>query len=467
MKKNKLLINASIYGLLSVTSRLTAVITAPITTKVFTVEEYGIMDVLTTVISMLALFIALNLNSGVFRLYYEKSENDRKKLLSSSLLFYLAISGAVTVAILLNTQFISTFLFKTNIYYSLLMFAFIRFPFVLAYQQFLSLLRILHNARSYAFFSVTMTITSLGLVVALYITNQLTLFNLILLQSIIQIILTIILFAFVRGHYLFKWDKRSFKEITNYSLPLFPSVIINFFILSSLPILITQFATQFDTGIYSLARKMAIIFGSLLTAFRMAVDPMLMQVISTRDKPTFINISREAFNFYHLFLFPFIIFIYLTPTIFDVFIDDKFAPAISIINILAITLYLAGLNNIMAIGIAYTKRTKYISYAQTYAFILFVILAYPLISNFGARGAVYIVLISVIVQNIFIYIYSNKLLKVGFDIYRVALTTLIMFGLSFVTNIYFQIIAVFLCGIYFLIHLRRNRFLRYINDSIP
>lgn len=463
---NKFLSNSLIYGGLSVLSRFTGIITAPILTSILTVAEFGTIDVLGTSLAILILLVSLNLNSGLFRIYHEKEEHEKKTLLTSVLVFYLVIGFILTAIVILFADFFCLLIFENLEYKSLVLFYAFRLPFQMAFQQFISLLRIKHNAKLFAIFTFSSSFFQVLIVVVLYYLQAVNLYNLTLYQTLVYILLTVLLGLVVIRDYAFKIDFPLIKEVMDYSLPQIPSVAINFVILSFMPILLTKLASLYDTGIYSIANKLGSLYGISVYAFRMAYDPMIMEIMSKKSLDRFKYISKLSFDFYLVFLYPMLIFVYYFPYVFNYLIDEKFNPSLDVFHILCFAVFLSGVSNIIGIGINYSKKTKYISYAQTIVLVVFLIMAYPLVAYFGFTGAVYLYFTSVLVQNMSMYIFSKNLLNIEFDLKKFIALSLVTFGLLTIKILWIQIIVTILAGVYTVFYLKHNAFLQELKQEL-
>src|SRR5437588_6133790 len=73
-----------IYGLSGVISRFVSFFLVPIYTRIFSPEDYGVMTLVSSTISVVAIFVGLGLDSAVHRWYWE-TENltERKRSIAS------------------------------------------------------------------------------------------------------------------------------------------------------------------------------------------------------------------------------------------------------------------------------------------------------------------------------------------------------------------------------------------------
>ncbi len=68
------------YGLGTALRRFFALFTAPIMTRVFTPDDYGVMGLITSTIAFASLILTFGINGGIFRHYYEVNKKEKKVL---------------------------------------------------------------------------------------------------------------------------------------------------------------------------------------------------------------------------------------------------------------------------------------------------------------------------------------------------------------------------------------------------
>ncbi len=453
-----------VYGGLSVLSRCSALLTAPLLTTILTVGEYGIVDTLNATIAIASLLVGLNLDSGVFRLYYEKDEHQRGALLTTTLLLYVSASGLLAVFVFIGKESVSQWIFGDSQFASLVALSIIRFPFLLAFQQGCSLLRMLGKPYAFSAFNLALTLGNVCVVVALYLTDGLQIAPLIGWFSALQVVITFALMVYVRSYYHGRFSTPLLRELLHYALPQMPSLLINFLIMGSMPFLITRLSSTHDTGLFSLAQRLAQLFGILVFAFRTAYDPLMMRLMAEQPLETFRDASRESFRFYCTLLAPLALFVSIVPIAFPYIIHEKFSQALLILPLLTLANFLMGLQNILGLGIAYSKRTKYLSYAQGWAAGLFFLLAYPLIGNYGFQGAALLVLMATSMQVLAVLFYSQRLLSIPYPMIGATLAVALTLSTFFLPPI-FQWTAVLLIGGFAIKEWRHNRFWLQITNA--
>lgn len=453
-----------IYGGLAVASRFAAVFTAPIVAAAFSVEDYGILDVITTTVSMFATLSALNLVSGIYRLYFEKEGVARKSLTSTGLIFFLSLSSGLCLVLILLSPVLSDSMFDSTLYTSFLVLSLLRLPGIQLFQLCISILRLKRQSQLYAVVNLSDLFLNIIYVVGLYYLNEISLWNIIAGQLAIQWMTALVSFWFTRKEFNFQWNRDLFREIASYALPQFPSVVINFIMLNSLPIMLTIFATTFDNGIFALGKKMALVIGMLITAFRMAYGPITMKFISNQTPVEVNNFANRSIKLFSLLLVPYYLYCTIAPYVFPVLFEDRFNQSMDILEYLALAFFITGLFNLVAIGINHTKKTKYVSYAQLVAFVVFILLVYPLLNIYGYLGAAILMVLSSIAQLVSTYVFNKRVTGLDVRFVTTLLLAIIVTAISLTEIVLLQLItlALLLAYAYYMIKVRQVA--RYLNN---
>ena len=104
-KYKKLLGNSVIFAIGNLGSKIMQFIMVPIYSYTLTTSEFGKVDMLTAVISLLSPIVCLDIFDGVFRFALDHTSN-KKKLFSTGINFTLLIS----ILILILSYFLNTFI---------------------------------------------------------------------------------------------------------------------------------------------------------------------------------------------------------------------------------------------------------------------------------------------------------------------------------------------------------------------
>lgn len=88
------------YGLLSLLSKIVGLLLFPIFARIFSVEDYGLLDIFTVFLTLISLALDLGLTNALGR-YYDSIIIGDNKLLFSTLFYFILLSNIVFILIVL------------------------------------------------------------------------------------------------------------------------------------------------------------------------------------------------------------------------------------------------------------------------------------------------------------------------------------------------------------------------------
>lgn len=364
MKSRSLVTQIAGYGLVPIFARMCGVITAPLLTQSLSVSDYGVIDLLGSVVAAIALLIAINAISGFFREFYECDEKSQRRLFSSVFWFYLFISSLVLILVLVFHGFFARVVLEDLSLRFLLLLALFKLPFVLIQEIAFALLRIKKEVFLYASLSVLLAFVNVLAVVVLFYSNLLDVENLLISQLVLAFVATVVVVYCIKSSILFHFDWSMFSLVMRYSIPQFPSVVINFLLIGAMPIIISKLIGIEAVGIYGIANKIAAIFFILPQTMRMALQPLYMESMALGEESVqeFIKSAHLLYLSLGAALLIFVSFI--SPFLFSMFIDSSFHEAMSVVWLICCANFVFGFNNYITANISYNKKTKYISFSQ-------------------------------------------------------------------------------------------------------
>jgi O-antigen/teichoic acid export membrane protein len=113
-----------IYGISSSIARFIGIFLLPIYTRIFTPEENGVIDLISTVVAVISIFGMAQLESAVSRYYYAaKTDSQRSECISTAFWGVLGLSLLWALLTALSAKYISLTLFRTPRYSNIIMVA--------------------------------------------------------------------------------------------------------------------------------------------------------------------------------------------------------------------------------------------------------------------------------------------------------------------------------------------------------
>lgn len=384
-------------------------ITTPIFTRLLSSAEYGQYSVFNSWLSIVTIFVTLNLNLGVYMQGLVKFGEEKNKYSSSLQGLCLTLVSIWTVIYLLFHDFWNGFFTLTTV-------------------QMLAMLIMIWTTAAFGFWSgeqrveqryrglvaVTVIVSVakpvIGIIFVLHAEDKVT--ARILGLALVEIIAyTGMFFKQMRQGKCF-FSRRFWKYALMFNLPLIPHYLSMSVLSSADRIMISRMVGDAEAGIYNLAYSVSLIMTMFNTALLRTIEPWLYKKIKAKrlDRiagiayPTFIVIA--AVN---------IILIAFAPEVVAIFAPRSYYDAIWVIPPVAMSVYFTYAYSFFATIEFYYEKTGYVAAASTIGALLNVVLNALFIPIFGYYAAGYTTLFCYILYALFHYLFSRKICKDYFD----------------------------------------------------
>lgn len=270
MNKFKLFIsNFVVYGLGGIISKIIPLIMVPIVTRIMPDASYfGISDLSNTVVQFGSAFAVMGMYDAMFRMFFEKDEEDYKKTVcSTALVFTLFTSCVIFILMLLGRNLIARYFFSDPQYANVVYLSAIA-TLVGATNSIISAPTRMQNKRKV--FLVTNTLgpvlsyaVSIPLLLAGYYVIALP------LAAVISVVTKEVAFGIMNRQWfsLRRWDYRLLKQLLVIAVPLLPNFLIYWVFNSCDKVMITNMIGIGAAGIYSVGSKLGQCSQLIYTAF--------------------------------------------------------------------------------------------------------------------------------------------------------------------------------------------------------
>jgi len=380
-------------------------ISVPVFTRLLTPDEYGILAIFTSIISISTILLGLNFHGAVNRYYHEK---DKKfgEFISSNILFLFFFN---IISFYLINNFKREISALINIDVDVFIIAIIVAIFNIPIRMFLSYLQTSKQSDKYSFLSVSKSVLILFIsIVWVYLLSEQRYFGKIYGNLVVSVIIFIIAVI-----YFIKLGKPKFKfKYVKYSLifgiPLIPHALSGFILSYFDRIAINQLTGSLDTGLYSFAYNIGMIMNIVVMAMNKARLPMFYDYLKKAQYEKINNLTIKFTNYIFLASIGLILF---SKEIVLILADESYYSSLEIVPIIIFSYVFVSFYNLYASYSFYEKKTGLISIATLIAGFINIGLNYWLIPEFGYIAAAYTTLISYILLFGFHYINTKLFLN--------------------------------------------------------
>ena len=418
--------NTAIVSIGKICTQLITFLLLPVYTAVLSNEEYGVVDLLNTLTSLLLPIVTLQIEQGIFRYLIDCRENNEKqiKLITTIIRFMIIQSIACIVIFLCVSPFIHNE-YKYFLMANLLMGIFS--------SLLLQICRGLGDNATYAIGSFITGAFTVVLNVIFIVAFRWGAYGMLGATAISNFICAVYIFLKRKIYKYIKpkqFDKTILKEIIKYSVPLIPNMISWWIVSASDRTIISAVIGIAQNGIYSAANKFSGVFTTLYSVFNLTWTESASININSEDRDEFFSkILDFVIRFFGCLCLGTIA---VMPFAFNILINEKFAEAYYQIPILI----LGSVFNILVsfVGSIYVakKLTKEIAKTSIISAVINIFVNIALIKSIGLYAASISTVIAYALMFIYRWIDVKKYVK--FNVNKILMFALtIMYGITIFT----------------------------------
>ena len=401
-REGALVKNTVILTIGKVCTQMVSFFLLPIYTAILTTEEYGVVDLLNTLVSLLLPIITLQIEQSLFRFLIDNRNNfkEKRKIISTVLIsvtfqsiIYLVLF--LTVSSLINNNY--KYFLATNVIASI-------FSSIM-----LQISRGLGDNKKYAIGSFLTAFFTIIFNVLFIVVLKFGAYGMLSASLLSNVICVIYLFFANKVYKYLKinmYKKDLLKKLLKYSIPLVPNSLSWWIFDASDRLIVSLILGVGMNGILAAAHKFSAVYITIYNIFNLAWTESAAIHINDSDKEEFFNnVINTVLKLFTTISFGIIA---IMPFIFNYLINEKFGEAYNQIPILMIaSIFNVTLGLLTVIYIA-KKDTKTIARTSIISAIINIIIHLSLIKFIGLYAASVSTLVAYFLVSIQRYIDINK-----------------------------------------------------------
>lgn len=407
--------DTGIYGISGLLSKGIAIFLVPVYTKILTPNDYGIIDVVAVIYSIVAVTVPLEISQAVARFLADERNNILHVRKVSSIGFFLTLFSFLVFGI-------SSFLFRDRL--TILVFEDIKytnlFNVVILNMFFTGLFYFVQNQLrwtlkpvKYAITSIFYIILSLGFSILFVVVLRVGINGVFYSYLIASISAFAVGYYYTRKDYTFSFDRKIANRMLRFSLPLVPSGVGVYFLNTGQRILIKGLMTFADLGVFAVAKKITSLLNMGFQSVQNSIIPLVYQNIN--GKTTTSDLAK-IFRYLTFFLLLFIITISLfAREILIIMTAPAYLDAYKIVPMLLIAEGFIGLQRTFSVGLSVAKRTDIQATITIVGSVVSIAISYLFIYFHGLVGAAGAYLLQSIILFIIQLLYSQKYYHVRYE----------------------------------------------------
>ncbi len=411
--------NTAIIAIGKISTQFITFLLLPLYTSLLATNEYGIVDLVLTVVQLAIPIASLMLDQGVFRyLLTCKNELDKKRHITSAILLQTILNVIYIIAYFVSTVFVYN---KYIIWVFLIV-------IVMTYSNlFLQIARGLKKTAQYTIGSFICSTTTILLNVVFLVSLKMGTMGMIKSVFYGNLLCSLYLFFILKIYsYLsvrnFKFD--IIKSQIQYSIPLIPNQISLWVMNSSDRFIVTLFLGTAANGILAISHKFPTIFMTFYFIFQLAWHESGTIHYNDKDRDQFFSQAFDiVFSIFSIICLMILLFL---PLIFDLLINKNFFESYYNIPIYLV----AFLFNVVIgyLGVIYiaTKKTSEIAKTTILAAVINIIVHLLLVKPLLLFAASISTFVSYMVTMIYRLADSKKYISIKYNYKRISALMLLL-----------------------------------------
>lgn len=425
--------------------------TMPIITRMLSPEQYGISSMVNVAINMILLVCGLGLDQGFVRHFYEEDESNRGRLLYNSIKIPLILIFLISIPIIIFKNKISIYLFNEES--NFMIFIFITIIIMTLINKFsILVIRMAQKAKIFSILQILTQLLNFIFIVILFKKYGNNYKTLILggALSLFFVTLTAVLLELDIWKFKGENEKISTKQLINFSAPLTITMALSWVFSSADKIIIKQFSSLIELGLYAAAFKVVALLNIIQAGFTTFWTPVAYERYENKgeDKVFF----EQIYEYVSFGMFLVAVILLLGKDILILILGPKYSLATDIMPMLTLMPIMYTISETTVIAINFKKKTKYHLYISIVVAIFNIVGNISLVPRLGAKGAAISTGVAYVLFFILRTSFSLKFIDYNFKLRRFYLITFLILlyalYLTFYNNLFIKIkFGIILLGI--------------------
>lgn len=452
-REGTLIKNTAIITIGKICTQMISFFLLPLYTTLLSTEEYGVVDLLNTLVALLLPIITFQIEQAVFRHLIDARENEEniKKIITTTIVTVTIQSILYIVLFIVISNFINNqykFFLATNVIacaFSSIM---------------LQISRGLGDNKTYAIGSFITAATTIIFNVIFIVVYKLGAYGMLSASLLANIICVVYLFIKKRIYTYInikEFKKEMLKKLWRYSIPLIPNALSWWIFTSSDRIIVSSILGIGANGILAAAHKFSTVYITVYNIFNMTWTETASLHINDNDNSEFFSkINNKIWAIFSCICYGIIA---CMPFVFSIMINEAYNEAYYQIPILMLgSLANVGVGQISVIYIA-KKKTKEVAKTSIFSAIINIVVNLTLIKFVGLYAASISTLVAYVSMLIYRYIDSKKYINLKVD-KKLLLSSVVMIFVLFIgyyiNNLILNIFVLIITIIYSILINKKN-----------
>lgn len=420
--------HVSIYAVAGILSRSVGFIMLPIYTRYLTPEDYGIVALITVMVSVVEGTLGVRLMTAVSKFYYEKKTEDARALILSTAIVTTTIAcfAAFGLMVLASESIADLLLGDPTLALVVALFSFALVTQSIEAYGFLYL-RMKEQPVKFLNVSVVKLVGQLGLNLIFVVYLEMGVLGLAISQFTAFAVLAIYFLFLMLRETGIRVSREVAIALIIFSWPLWISGFANLYFNSVDKFVLRGFDSLSATGLYGMGQQFAALLAALIWMPFMNYWAVERLRIYNDDEPA--EIHQQVFTLATAVMLICAAGVALfSPYVIYIMADPQFLDAWKAVPMLCCAAYFTGFSQFVNLGIIVRSRTKQIAYADILSSVFVTVFLLWLVPSYGIVGAATALAIASVLRFAHVHYVSARLVDMQLNVRAFMLISVLVFG---------------------------------------
>src|SRR5204863_584019 len=265
----RLVRHSAVYGIGGLVSRILAVLLLPLYTHYLSKADYGAIETLIALTTVLVIVLRAGISSAFFRFYFDAGDDEGRTVVVRTSFWFTMTSA--TAGLVLGLVFASEIAAAFNgVSAAMVRAAFVGLWAQMNYEQLTSLFRVEERSVAFALSSLANVIVTVAATVLLVAVWHKGPVGVLVGNFLGTLVVYLVLLAYRRYQLGLQFDRELFRQMNRFGFPLVPSALALWTVNFVDRVLLNRIAGAGELGLYSLGVRVASVVLFIFIAFRTA-----------------------------------------------------------------------------------------------------------------------------------------------------------------------------------------------------
>ena len=407
-----------VYGIGGVMSKAIGFFLLPVYTRIFSPADYGTIEMLTVLNGLLGAILVMGMDSAQSFYFFEQKkagENEQARVVTAILQWRISWGSGIVVLATLVSPLLNQYFFNGQLSWEYFVIAFVGALFAQIMSQSAEVYRLLYRPWSYIIIILGQTLASAAIAITLIVGFDSGIMGFFIGMLSGSALSAAFGWWRIRNYLdLSGWHAYLWPKVLKFGAPLIPTTLAMYILNTADRWFISNINGPETLGLYAVGAKFAMLMAIIVTTFRTAWWPVVMDSIQSSDGPALLRIMSSLYLGFGCA--GIILLTALSPFLVRILTPLPFHAAYPVVGILAWQSMFYGFNLIVTVGIWKKEKTIWASILMGTVSVLNIVLDALLVPKYGSVGAAMATSLSFLVWNILTLIVSERLWPVGYRI---------------------------------------------------